>query len=407
MAVGLWAYLAASRRTGDALHPLGLFLAGWLMVFGFAHILVPRTFVEPYYAEAFRVKTYGVVLGAMVAFMGGFFLVDPGLRPVDRLAIGERLEQRIQWDRLAVWTLALFSIASAVTWYFVRVAGAIPLLSPNIDQLRQTFKLPLLGYLYDLHAAVALFAVMLGVHSDKVRWGWLALALVSMMELALGGVRSSPMTALVWVVVYLMYRKSRVRVWDLVVVAGIVIALFSVIESFRRTMYETNPALINPRLDLSPLATAWAHTAASFKNLQLTLDRGGAPLNLGLTTYDEARTLFARARLPQYGVSSAYGTHNMPTLLSPLYYDFGWAGLLVVPGIYGAITAMVYRAFRSRTNLFWLVIQIDFVLASVLSFRTHRFLGNGLIFFSGVALLTQWWVGRSPERAEELTSDAL
>ena len=77
-----------------------------------------------------------------------------------------------------------------------------------------------------------------------------------------------------------------------------------------------------------------------------------------------------------------------------------------MPLLYGAMVAFVYRKFRSRANIFWLIVYIDFLLAVVLAFRTHRFLGNNLIWFGGVAVLVQLLAGkslegRSPEEEEE------
>ena len=59
------------------------------------------------------------------------------------------------------------------------------------------------------------------------------------------------------------------------------------------------------------------------------------------------------------------------------------------PACNGALVAIAYNRFLSKGNLFWLVVYIDFFLAVLLSFRTHRFLGNNLIFFAGTAYAIQ------------------
>ena len=94
-----------------------------------------------------------------------------------------------------------------------------------------------------------------------------------------------------------------------------------------------------------------------------------------------------RARDEQ--ISYRYGVHNTTTYLVPLYLDFGALGLIVMPGLFGVATAFVYRRFRERLSIFWLIVYIDFFLAVVLAFRTQKFFANTLIYFAGVALLAQ------------------
>ncbi|MHB1194705.1 MAG: O-antigen polymerase [Longimicrobiales bacterium] len=408
IALGGLIYWGLLRRTDDALHPLGVFAGLWLGIFGFAHFKVPRTFDEPYYAEPFTATTYLVVLGALAMFALGFWLLDPGADRLDRSLLRFRMREGISWPRLRAVTLGLFAAASLMTAYFVQRAGEIPLFSPRIDDLRLVFKLPLLGYVYDLHYAVALFATMiaLNVPGRGQKTFWLVVAGASVMQLMFAGVRVSPMTAMAWAFVYMFYQGTRVRMRHLVIAAVAVGVVFGVIESYRRTMYVVNPALVNPRLDMGPAATVWAHTAASFKNLQFTLQRGASPLNMGLNSYDLPKTLAPEARAVDDRLSYMYGTHNTPTFLSILYFDFGVGGLVVMPLAYGALVAFVYRKFRSRANIFWLVVYIDFLLAVALSFRTHRFLGNSLIWFGGVAVAVQLLAGRSLEgRAPEEDED--
>jgi hypothetical protein len=399
MALGALIYWVILRRTDDALHPLGVFAGLWLGIFGFAHFSVPRTFDEPYYAEPFTATTYLVVLGALAMFALGFWLLDPGADRLDRSLLRFRMSEGISWPRLRAVTLGLFAAASLMTAYFVQRAGEIPLFSPRIDDLRLVFKLPLLGYVYDLHYAVALFATMIALRAHG--WGqrafWLVVAAASVLQLMFAGVRVSPLTAMAWAFIYMFYQGTRVRMRHLVIAAVAVGVVFGVIEGYRRTMYVVNPALVNPRLDLGPAATVWAHTAASFKNLQFTLQRGASPLNMGLNSYDLPKTLDPSARVVDDQLSYMYGTHNTPTFLSILYFDFGLGGLVVMPLVYGALAAFVYRKFRSRANIFWLVVYIDFLLAVVLAFRTHRFLGNSLIWFGGLAVVVQLVAGQSLE----------
>jgi len=417
IALGALIWWALFRRTDDALHPLGVFAALWLGGFGFAHFDVPRTYDEPYYAEPFVATTYAVVIGALVVFTLGFWLMDPGAERIDRELVRFRLCEGISWPRLRALTLGIFAAATLMTAYFVRRAGAIPLFSPRIDELRLVFKLPLLGYVYDLHYAVALFATMIAVESrsraQKVFWA--ALAVASVVQLMFAGVRVSPMTAMAWASIYLFYRGARISIRHLVIAGAAVAVVFGVIESYRRTMYVVNPALVNPRLDMGPAATAWAHTAASFKNLQFTLQRGASPLNMGLNSYDLPKTLAPSARELDSRLSYMYGTHNTPTFLSILYFDFGVGGLIAMPLLYGALVAFVYRKFRSRANIIWLIVYIDFLLAVALAFRTHRFLGNNLIWFGGIAVVVQLLAGRSldgrspageDEESEEVEEDA-
>ena len=66
--LALAGYGVLVRRTGDPLHPLGLFLLVWIGFFAFAHLNVPKTYDEPYYALPFRVRTYFAVLAATAAF---------------------------------------------------------------------------------------------------------------------------------------------------------------------------------------------------------------------------------------------------------------------------------------------------------------------------------------------------
>ncbi|MEZ4415102.1 MAG: O-antigen polymerase [Gemmatimonadota bacterium] len=404
-ALGLAGYLIFARRSGDVLHPLAVFWGSWLLVFAFAHFNVPRSFDEPYYAEPFGLVAYGATFAGLISFVSGFLLVRPGLAlptAEDRIAWETRLRGGLDVGRLGVWTVLLFLVASVTTAFFIRRAGAIPLLSPRINELRLDFKLPYWGYLYDLHFAVALFASMLAVWTRGARrWAWVGLAIASTLLLMSGGVRVSPLTALAWVIVFLTYRPGRLRLRRVVLALLIVGLVFGVIEQYRRSTFRADPRLANPRLDMGVPATLWAHSAASFKNLQFTLERV-SPLYMGLTSYDLPKTLYPTAREVDQEFSYLYGTHNTPTFLSFLYFDFGWGGLLLIPALYGAVVAFVYDRFRRRPSIFWLVVYVDFLLATALAFRTHRFFGNSLIFFAGIALLTQVLVARRSDASVAL-----
>ncbi len=397
LTLGVLGYAFLVRRTGDLLHPLALFWLSWLVVFSFAHFDVPRSYDEPYYQEPFGLVAYGAVFLGLIAFLAGFLLVNPKLSPPtpeEQAGWEARFREAIHPGRFGALTVAIFGIATATTVYFVIRLGEVPILSPRVNELRLDFKVPLLGYLYDLHFAVALFAAMLAVWSrGRRRWAWAGLAVTSMILLMSGGVRVSPLTAMAWVVVFLTYRPGRVRLRSVIAAFVIGITVFGVIEQSRRAIIRIDPNLANPRVDLSVPATAWAHSAASFKNLQYTLQRV-SPLHMGLTSYDLPKTLYPRARAVDDEFSYRYGTHNTPTFLAFLYYDFGWGGLLLIPALYGACTAFVYGRFRRKPSLFWTVVYIDFLLATTLAFRTHRFFGNSLIFFAGVAILAQLWVSR-------------
>jgi hypothetical protein len=400
MVWGVTGWWIAARRTGDVLHPLGLMLLFWFLVFGFAHWNVPTTYDEPYYALPFELRTYAVVLASAAVFVAGYLLIDPQLPRLDGDALASRLRASVRIEPLRAVTLVAFFLASATTVYFYRLAGEIPLFSPRVDELRQIWKLPLIGYVYDLHFVVALFGTILVDRSrtarERVLWGGLALA--SVVQLAFGAVRISPLTGIVWAAVYIFYRRAgRVRLRQLAVLALVVFGVSSLIEYYRRTPLRLNPELANPRLDLGLAATVWGHTGASFKNLQLSLEKHVPFLGMGATSYDVAKTLAPQLRTRDEEISYRYGVHNTTTYLIPLYFDFGWFGLLVMPGVYGALTALAYRQFRDRTGILWLIVYIDFLIAVVLAFRTHRFLGNSLIFFGAVGLLTQLVAGARRE----------
>ena len=226
--------------------------------------------------------------------------------------------------------------------YFYRIVGEIPLFSPRVDELRQVWKLPLIGYVYDLHYVVALFGTILvdRARSARERVFWVGLVLASIIQLAFGAVRMSPLTGVVWAAVYIFYRRAgRVRLRHLALLGLVVFGLSSVTEHYRRTPLRLNPELANPRLDLSLSATVWGHTGASFKNLQLSLDKHVPFLGLGTTSYGVAKTLDPTLQARDREISYRYDVHNTTTYLLPLYMDFGWFGLLVMPGVYGALTA--------------------------------------------------------------------
>jgi hypothetical protein len=386
MAGGVAAWWLIVRRSGDMLHPLGLMLLFWFLVFGFAHWDVPATYDEPYYAQPFELRTYAVVLASIAVFALGYWLIDPDLPRLEPEGLASRLRGSVR--------------VTATTVYFIRLAGEIPLFSPQVDELRQIWKRPLIGYVYDLHYVVALFGTILvdRARTARERAFWAGLALASVVQLAFGAVRISPLTGIVWASVYIFYRRAgRVRLRQLALLALVVFGVSSLIEYYRRTPLRLNPDIANPRLDLGLAATVWGHTGASFKNLQLSLDKHVPFLSLGATSYDVAKTLNPGLRERDEEISYRYGVHNTTTYLIPLYMDFGWFGLLVMPGVYGALTALVYRQFRDRTGILWLIVYIDFLVAVVLAFRTHRFLGNSLIFFGAVGLLTQLVAGTDRE----------
>jgi oligosaccharide repeat unit polymerase len=404
MVVGLAAWWGVARRTGDLIHPLGIMSMFWFVVFGFGHWNVAATYDEPYYALPFELRTYVVVIAAAAVFAFGYWLIDPEMPNPDREAIARRLKGSIEVAPLRALTLVFFALATLTTVYFVSLLGGeIPLFSPRVDELRQVWKRPLVGYVYDLHYVVALFGTILAdrARTKRERVGWVLLVLASITQLAFGAVRVSPLTGIVWAAVYIFYRGAgRIRLQHLALLALVIFGLSSMIEYYRRTPIRLNPSLANPRLDLSLGATVWGHTGASFKNLQLSLEKHVPFLGMGATSFDIAKTLDPGLRRRDEEISYRYGVHNTTTYLVPLYMDFGLFGLFVMPGVYGALTAYVYRRFRERSGIFWLIVYIDFLLAVVLAFRTHKFLGNTLLYFGAVALLAQLVAGRDPDRAE-------
>ena len=402
MGAGLAAWWVIMKRTGDLLHPLGLMVLFWFVVFGFGHWDVPVTYDEPYYALPFELRTYAVVLGAATVFAFGYWLVDPDLSMVDQEGLAARLRGAVQVAPLRVLTLVFFVLASATTLYFIQLVGEIPLFSPRVDELRQVWKRPLIGYIYDLHYVVALFGTILAdrarIRRERVFWGLIVIASIS--QLAFGAVRLSPLTGVVWAAVYLFYRGvGRIRLRHLVFLGLVIFGVSSMIEYYRRTPIRLNPQLANPRLDLSLAATVWGHTGASFKNLQLSLEKHVPFLGMGVTSFDLAKTLDPGLRRRDEEISYRYGVHNTTTYLLPLYMDFGFFGLFVMPGVYGALTAFVYRRFRERAGVFWLIVYIDFLLAVVLAFRTHKFFGNTLLFFGVVGIVAQVLAGRDGSQA--------
>ena len=401
MVAGLVAWWAIVRRTGDILHPLGLMLLFWFLVFGYGHWDIPVTYDEPYYALPFDLLAYAVVVGSVTMFVFGYWLVDPDLPMADQEGLAARLRGAVRVPPLRVLTLVFFALASATTFYFIQLLGEIPLFSPRVDELRQVWKRPLIGYVYDLHYVVALFGTILADRANTTRervfWGLLVIASIG--QLAFGAVRLSPLTGVVWAAVYIFYRGAgRVQLRHLAALGLVIIGLSSMIEYYRRTPIRLNPEIANPRLDLGLAATIWGHTGASFKNLQLSLEKHVPFLGMGATSYDLAKTLDPVLRMRDEEISYRYGVHNTTTYLIPLYMDFGVFGLFVMPGMYGALTALVYRKFRERTGIFWLIVYIDFLLAVVLAFRTHKFFGNTLLFFGAVALLTQIVAGQGGDQ---------
>lgn len=393
------ARIAAAAR--DPIHPLAVFTVSWIGVFGFAHLRLSETYDEPYYADPFGLQTYVVVFLALASFAGGFVLAAKRLAPPERATTRRRLHELAELPTLAWAALAVYAVATLATWWLVRVAGEVPLFSPSVNTLRQTFQLPYVGYLYNLHILAATLCLMLALKSKPParRALWLTLAGSSVVMLMFGGVRVTALAALAWGGVYVAYALSRRRRRTAALVAVLGLAIFVAVEAARRREFREAPELQNPRVDTGVLATAWAHTGASFKNLQLTLDRH-TPLTMGLNSFDLLRTLIPEARNVGDELSYLYGTHNTPTFLGFLYFDFGFAGVLFMPGIYGALAAFAYNRFLRHGNLFWLVVHIDFFLAVLLSFRTHRFLGNNLIFFAGTAWAVQLLLDsrRSPTR---------
>jgi hypothetical protein len=266
MVWGVAAWWITARRSGDVLHPLGLMLLFWFLVFGFAHWNVPTTYDEPYYALPFELRTYAVVLASAAVFVVGYLLIDPQLPRLDGDALARRLRGSVRVEPLRAVTVVAFLLASATTLYFYRLVGEIPLLSPRVDELRQIWKRPLIGYVYDLHYVVALLGTILVDRSrtarERVLWGGLALA--SIVQLAFGAVRISPLTGIVWAAVYIFYRRAgRVRLRQLALLALVVFGVSSLIEYYRRTPLRLNPELANPRLDLGLAATVWGHTGTS------------------------------------------------------------------------------------------------------------------------------------------------
>lgn len=380
-----WRIAAATR---DPVHPLAAFTLVWLGFFGLSHFRFSERYDEPYYGDPFNGWTYVVVVVAYLAFAAGFVL-SSGRRPAPlrREALSVRLRQVAESPKLTPAALAVFAVATLATAWFVRVAGTIPLFSPEVNTLRRSFQLPLLGYLYQLHILAALLFAMLFLRERGVfrRTAWLTLTAASVVMLMFNGVRVSAMVALAWIAVYGAYARPRVSRRAAMIVAAAGLTIFVAVEAGRRRQFRDRPELRNPRVDTSAAATIWAHTGASFKNLQFTLAEIDSPLNMGLSSYDLPKTFFPETRKVDDQLY-VYGTHNTPTFLGFLYLDFGLAGLVVMPLAYGALVAFVYDRFRRRANLFWLVLYIDAFLAVLLSFRTHRFLGNNLIFFGGAAV---------------------
>ena len=387
IAVGLIGFIAAYVHYRDVFNPVGIFCAVWFIPLGVGqlHLSASQT--------PFDGLTWLVVLSSAAAFIFGclsapLFMSSPRYSRVNA-PVGDAIDAR----RFRLFTTVLFVAAIGAYIYEARLAGSVPIFSARRTEAYTLFAQNYVHYLTVSTIAVALLVIAY-VHRFGFRsWLWsVTLFFGSVFVLFSLLARLQLFVIIVGAVAMVNYaRKRKLTVFTLVVLSGGLIVFMDAVAVIR-AQEGLSYAIELGELRMPPwarfLAWPYLYLALNFEKLHWLIHAGfartyGSLSFLPLFAFTFTRHLVASAQPIDF--ESQLGWFNTMTYLWFPYSDFGVAGTLCLPFVYGVASTAVYIGMLRRPHATSILLY-GLVLFSVMFTFFYNFFAFPLMYVLAVEI---------------------
>jgi oligosaccharide repeat unit polymerase len=391
----------------DWLIPPLPFLAIWTLSLFLVNIDVEYVGFYSFFNQPLSPKTWLVVLGAILGFVGGSLYV---LTLPEEGAASFLSDRTIRgWDdtkvRRAIW--GSFGGGTAVFAYSVFRAGLVPLFASQVYLARINFRPPFWNNFFALFMVViTLAAVRLATVGWRKSLDTTLLAIFSFIIYLLSTQRNDAWQSfLIASVVFLALQQWQSKAqpqagsgfpfkklfWPAVALLVLVIAFVQVGEA--RQLQTTQIVNIPNR----SVAQLYLYTGApAIKNLQRVLhgevqvqDKGGLLLLRPLLWY-------LRVREP-VTVYNVFAGPNVATFLYFYYLDFGVMGTLLIPLGLGLVCTLVYRRARRLTSPLWAIWYGLLISCIIWTQTSERFFEPSTVWYAVLFALVHLYCQQARE----------
>lgn len=389
LVVGLGLCYLIHRLTGDFLSPPFIMTAVW--AFGLANGQLNIQSSGVYYNDPWTFSTWFSLIGALIGFLTGSFLVLRRARWQKDL--GPIRKPDFLWDktRLSVLIYLFFGLAFSTYVFFIIVAGGLPVLDPLPSLARMTFKLRYWGYLFSLFVPVIVLVTVRFVLFGNWRRNKVPslIACLSILAMLSSGNRSDTLEAaiisVVSAILLLRFYQPRAKMEKRFVFMLIIIALalgfaFLYIQAVRLQgiggvwNIQDRIALHNPYI-----ANFFVYSGGdAVNNLQFAIE-SNLPMRYGALLFRAPLRWLGFAEVTE--VQDIFDLWNTATFLYYYYLDFGYLGILIIPLVIGAIVSAIYLRLRDNPNPLMLIYYAIFVNAMIWSLVTERFFEVSTVYY--------------------------
>jgi len=365
----------------DYFSPIGLLGFTWFLSIGLSSLKL-----APQWQTSWTLETWGAILLSLVAFVVGCAVIHFSLG-VPRRTTHSSVNERT-FVRAAIYGLfALSSLAFIIQVVLMHYSVGLDLYLTRPVKARSAFWITGLGHLYLL----GLFNLLLIV-AYSVRYKFsitlAAMFVFTFATLPFRGKKRLFIIATFGTLVAANYARNRDWSFSLIsfippfIIGSVSFVAFAVVTGSTNAEYVASGAVQLPE-ELSLLARPYLYATTNFANLQ-------AALQADITHSYGIRSLLPLLKLtfvqdllglPESFNHVYYGSRfNAFTYLGTLYYDFGWAGILLGPMFIGTVSTMIYRACKVTQTIPAIVMYS--IVSSALLFA----------FFGSLFSVTVFWL---------------
>lgn len=370
----------AAARFATPVEPLGLFALGW----GVELLLFAIPWVE--FSPTGIATWLGVYASIMAFIVAALFAYRrwPATRPFAPV-------QRLDHGRLRIAWLGCLGIGLIGFAGFVHAVDVVlgaralidqPALVRDIQSTSTVFQdtygpFKLLFYFNQI--SFLLWTIALRDRAHRGGWKWIApLGLLTIAPFLVTGERTLLGTALIWAVLFHLIWRPVARPRRVLAIAGLVVLIlaggFVALGARRDTTIDSQPeiasALTTRSLDV--LALPYVYSTANIPTFEGLTQDPIRPTFYGQMTLLPLAKIAHRLHLapsppPEVGAfyPVPFESFNNFSWLGTFYLDFGWAGVVFGPALFGAAAAWAMsRAMRRRTLLWvWTASLLLYVVA--------------------------------------------
>jgi hypothetical protein len=150
---------------------------------------------------------------------------------------------------------------------------------------------------------------------------------------------------------------------------------------------------------------AYGYTASNFENINRFVNSYQGGMNIGISALRPFLSVFGQGHLAQAMLDGIDFNYVTPptiamTFINPIYAEFGWVGLILVPIAYSGLVNTLYWRFRSKPSYTNVFLYFNFAFCWVFLFFANAFgtltyylnalfiMALGILLFRGTRTLT-------------------